>query len=392
MLTGMFKKKSPIFSIAIASSSLLAIVIIFYSHSLLAIATSWLFEVIVISLSIVGYVFVRKLLARNDSLAAKIAKLEDEKIQIQSKKEECDQMLSAFGRQCLPLWTHQINDCIEISTAEMNDLAVRFANIVQDLGTIINKRNPAGLESEGIKGKLDEISQMLKELQEVRLASQKEVLGLSEFTEKLEKMAMDVSNIADQTNLLALNAAIEAARAGESGRGFAVVADEVRDLANRSGEIASDIIENVGNVNLKFNKLSTQYTQESVDSTAFIERADSNLSQVIEQFQTVSTLKDESEASLEHLSSSVSTQIEQCLVAIQFQDRVSQILSHLSGSCTTLSDKLAQAPNLDVDAILSEMAEKYTTTSERNAHRKVTKQDLSSSFENESADGDVEFF
>jgi methyl-accepting chemotaxis protein len=72
-------------------------------------------------------------------------------------------------------------------------------------------------------------------------AIQKQILRLSEQTDRIGNISSLVSDLANQTNMLALNAAVEAVRAGESGKGFAVVASEIRKLADRSKESASNI-------------------------------------------------------------------------------------------------------------------------------------------------------
>lgn len=98
------------------------------------------------------------------------------------------------------------------------------------------------------------------------------VMGLNEITEVISK-------IANETNLLALNAAIEAARSGEMGRGFAVVADEVRHLAQRAGEAASQISEEIeslrAEVTQRFEVANKESSEQNIKADMMIESVQS---------------------------------------------------------------------------------------------------------------------
>jgi methyl-accepting chemotaxis protein len=301
--------------------------------------------------------------------------------------------LQSIGNQCLPIWAQQIENCMDISTHEMNELAQRFSGIVNDLRAIVDEKSDASdLSTVSIGERLAEVSETLNKLDAMRLVSQQQIVELSSFTVQLASMAKDVGSIADQTNLLALNAAIEAARAGEMGRGFAVVADEVRSLANRSGEIAKNIIDNVSVVNQKFEKIANEYTADSNVGAEIIEQAETTLAAVIVQYTETKTVQERSAEHLNHLSVHVGKEVEDTLVAIQFQDRVSQILDHIRGHLAHLSEQIASQDNIDVQVLLNQMASSFTTTSEREIFRKLTGQDANIDSDDVSDDGEVVFF
>jgi len=308
------------------------------------------------------------------------------------KYQHSVQSLQMLGTNTLPLWAHQIDDVIHLSTTEMNNLFSMFSSLVGNLNNIVAESIEEDESTiEDIQHRLGNVLLALARLAAMRMKLQQQIYDLSSFTGKLEVMARDVGSIAEQTNLLALNAAIEAARAGESGRGFAVVADEVRNLANRSGDIAHNIISTVTEVNVQFQKMSERFNVDSLVESELVNDATQETQTIITEFQETRRQRDETAASMERHAAEVKTEIETAIVAIQFQDRVSQILDHVRNNLNELGKQIESHEDLDIETFLEKMATEYTTSSEREAHRKITGKSSESSSD-ESDDGDIVFF
>ena len=114
---------------------------------------------------------------------------------------------------------------------------------------------------------------------------QNAIENINNMSREIEKIIVEIEDIASQTNLLALNAAIEAARAGETGRGFAVVATEVGNLAARSSQAARETNELITN-SIKAISEGLQLTKDTAVTFGSvveeIERANSGVEQMAE--------------------------------------------------------------------------------------------------------------
>ncbi|AEY67744.1 methyl-accepting chemotaxis protein [Clostridium sp. BNL1100] len=155
--------------------------------------------------------------------------------------------------------------------------------------------------------------------------------NLESSSGRIGEITNTITQIASQTNLLALNAAIEANRAGEQGKGFAVVADEIRKLSNLSNNSASEIKEQIkeiqSSINTAVNKMNSGLLGVE-DGAARINEVKKGIGEIIQSISNVSeTVKASADKAYTHYQT-----------AREFVDAVDKIACGVSDNSTEYKD------------------------------------------------------
>lgn len=160
---------------------------------------------------------------------------------------------------------------------------------VGDLGqvmeTLVAELNNSADASVEVTKTTEEAVNTILDTQKQMDILQNAIENISNLSREIEKIIVEIADIAGRTNLLSLNASIEAARAGESGQGFGVVATEIGNLAARSSQAARETNEMITN---SINAISEGLNLTKVTTAAFesvveeIERANTGVEQMAE--------------------------------------------------------------------------------------------------------------
>jgi len=369
------KKLADIFSIGIP-----VLVLIILSSSNTALGLTLLVTFLTAIAGIVYYRYSHQLILQLDERDRSLAEQQQQLTDVHRQLEEAEDL----AVRIVPIWKKHVESSIQQTDSSISELTTRFSELINDMSQVTATTHLDEQDDDMLSSIADDRQQLMGLFSAFQNISQSneqlasKITHLNDYTNQLDKMAIEVRAIAEQTNLLALNAAIEAARAGESGRGFAVVADEVRTLSGQSGDTGNRITSKTEEVNQIVRELSEFSASTSGSVNHAIDSGEDIVEAVITDLNNRTQKIEEDGRMLLQQAQRIQDEIQHMLVSFQFQDRVSQILYQVTGSFEHISELIArrraqraagQIPEqLDVAQLLDEVKKSYTTTEQLRNH------------------------
>lgn len=216
----------------------------------------------------------------------------------------------------------EISADAEIQSESIQEVASETQNLSGTVEEVASSAEEIAETSEraanlGREGQ-DAATEAMDEMAAIETQSEETVAEIESLADEIDEIGEIVeliTEIAEQTNILALNASIEAARAGEAGEGFAVVASEIKELAGEVGD-ATDEVETliegiqssttnaVADIQEMGDRVSsgTETIEEALNS---LDEIATNVEEVNQSIQAVSTATDDQASSTEEVASMV---------------------------------------------------------------------------------------
>lgn len=180
----------------------------------------------------------------------------------------------------------------------------------------------------------------------------KEIEKIVSIINEIGSKTKVINEIVFQTKLLSFNASVEAARAGEHGKGFAVVAEEVGNLAQMSGNAATEITEmlerSITTVESIARDSKTQIgimletsKKEVQNGVSVAHECEEVLNQIVESVANVSRLLQD----ISHASTEQSTGVHEITKAVAQLDQVTQQNTHGAHHGAEAAAKLSDEAN-----------------------------------------------